>query len=227
MLHAVMCELEGVLAETAPARREALQCAFADEGLALPTMESADALEASDSPALVRRALARLRDARDETAIDLLVLRVERHLATLLGRGISLVPGAREFVERAASEARLALVTRSTRAVVELVLQLGGLDGAFECIVAAEDVLAPKPSPAGYRRALERLARRRAIGAGSVLALEDTRAGVRAARLIGARTVGVAPSEAASLDAELVIPSVAGQSPASLAALLPVRKAAG
>jgi hypothetical protein len=100
------------------------------------------------------------------------VLRAERAFAEQVGKGLTLAPGARAFVEHAHGRARLAVVTRASRREVEFVLQLAGLASAFECVVSADDAPAPPPSPARHEAALARLARRRP--APRALALEDS-----------------------------------------------------
>jgi putative hydrolase of the HAD superfamily len=87
---------------------------------------------------------------------------------------------------------------------VEFVRGLCALAAAFECIVTAEDVAAPKPDPAIYAAALARLARKRPLSAARAVALEDTLPGIRAARAAGARCVAVGalpPYQAAAADA--------------------------
>jgi HAD superfamily hydrolase (TIGR01509 family) len=224
MADAVLCELEGVVAETSALRRRALERSFADEGLMLPpaAFADADALPAEDA---VRAALRAAGDARDDTEVALLALRAERRFAELAGTGLALAPGAREFLDRARGTARLALVTRAHRRDVDLVLGLAGLEALFECIVAAEDTAAPKPSPAAYRTALDRLARRRPIERERVLALEDGLAGIRAARAAGVRciAVGALPAHVAA-EADAAVASIAGHTPSTLDAMLMPRE---
>jgi mannitol-1-/sugar-/sorbitol-6-phosphatase len=100
-------------------------------------------------------------------------------------------PGAAAFVVLVRTRARLALVTLSPRGRVDAALSLASLSDAFETIVTADDVLNQKPDPEGIRLALQRLARRRPIGPGSVIALEGTREGIRAARHAGIRVIAV------------------------------------
>ena len=61
------------------------------------------------------------------------------------------------------------------------------LNGAFTAVVAAEDVEHGKPDPAGYRRALDLLG----IDPQAAVAVEDSEAGVTAAKAAGVYTVAV------------------------------------
>ena len=62
------------------------------------------------------------------------------------------MPGAEDFIESAALDGfQLAIVSGALRREIELVLDLAGLRPHFSEIVAAEDVSACKPDPAGLQ----------------------------------------------------------------------------
>ena len=214
----VLFELEGVLADTAALRRDALRRSLAVEAVSLSDEEFATCCTG-----LAPRAAAQLVAQRrgldlDETALDLAALRAERHFASLSGRGLSLVPGARELIEALAPQARLGVVTRATRRDVELVLGLAGLEYAVETVVTGDDAVAPKPDPAPYALALARLARRRPVSPEAVLVLEDGPAGIAAATGAGLACVAVGPLPAhEAMRAAGTLPSLAGVTPAVLA----------
>jgi beta-phosphoglucomutase-like phosphatase (HAD superfamily) len=110
---------------------------------------------------------------RDETAIALAAHRAERAYRAYIGKGLTLVDGARETLERLHDSVRLALVTRTPRNDAMFVLSLARVEHLFTCVVAAEDA-PPKPSPEPYRLALARLQRSRArVVRGTVVAIED------------------------------------------------------
>ena len=210
MIGAVLLELDGVLAETGAMRRDALVGALAAEGVALSAGEYEERCAGLPLPAAVRAALAARGRSADETLADLVRLRAERGFAALAARGVSLAPGAREFLRAAASRTRLALVTRATRREADLVLAFADARDLFECVVAAEDA-APKPAPAPYERALERLARRRPVARSAAVALEDSLSGVRSARAAGLACVAVGPvPPEVALEADAHVATLAG-----------------
>ena len=230
-LPTLLLELETVLADTADARRAALLVALAAEEVALSEAEYDEACVGLAPRQAARAALAIRGRGDDETTADLVTLLAEREFARRIGAGVTLAPGARDFVEGAAGRARLGVVTRARRADASLILSLAGLEDAFDVVVAADDVAEPKPSPAPYRRALERLARRGSGGvtagasdlARSTIVLEDSAAGIRAAHEAGMRCVAVGAVAAhVALEADAAVPSLAGQTPASLLALAAV-----
>jgi HAD superfamily hydrolase (TIGR01509 family) len=103
-------------------------------------------------------------------------------------RGSPPMPGARELVaELRLRGVPIGLASNSSRAFVHLALATAGMVGAFDAIVTADDVPAPKPAPDCY------VAAARALGAppAECVALEDSATGVAAARAAGMFVVGV------------------------------------
>lgn len=211
MLDAVLFEFDGVLADTARARGEALRSTLSEDGIALGADEYREHCAGRSFAEAVRAALDVKGVKLDETGIDLLVLRTERAYGAVVGKGVTLADGVPEVVERLAGSVRLGIVTRAARSDVDFVLTLAGLDHAFSCLVTGEDVASGKPSPAPYRVALERLSRLRATRAGSCVALEDTLIGIRSARaaVLRAVAVGALPAHVA-MEADGLLQSISG-----------------
>lgn len=140
----------------------------------------------------------------------------------LIDEQLTLVPGAAEFVHAVAPTFRLAIVSGARRAEIDLVLSRIGLGGCFEAIVAAEDVPSSKPDPAGYRAALAALERREPVAPRRCLAIEDSRAGLAAARAAGMPCIALTTSHPATAfqDADAVWPSLVGRGPADVRTLL-------
>jgi beta-phosphoglucomutase-like phosphatase (HAD superfamily) len=226
MIGSLFFEVEGVLAGTVALRRAALLRALAEEGFAPAEVSDVEPDAGGATRDSVRRALRHHAIAGDETALTLIALRADRHFSALVRAGVSLASGARELVQHAISSCRLAIVTGLERATVDSLLSLSELDGAFEVIVAAEDVASVKPAPDGYRKALERMNRRRPLDVRTALALEPGAAGARAARAAGLRCAIVAPFRAESVpDADAMLESLAGETLATLEAMLPIEAA--
>ena len=216
MLPVLLFELEGVLADTAAARRAALAQSFADEQLTFHDDECAEVCAGRTVRSAVVAALGELGVERDVVAIDLLTLRAERHFAARLAKGISLVNGARELLDALGGRTTLGIVTRAARPEVDFVLGLAGLEAAFGCIVSAEDCVDPKPSPAPYHMALARLARRNLDTTGA-LAIEDGLDGIRSAHAagLGCIAVGDLPAHHA-IEADGYLPLLADLTAAGL-----------
>ena len=218
---AVLLEMEGVLVETHDLRRAAMVRALAEEGIAVDLVAYDDLAHGLPVRAAARALAAVEDEAIDEIAIELVALRAERHFAQSIGAGIKLTDGARDALGALHGMARLGLVTRASRREVEPILEAADASFLFECIVTGDDVAgAAKPSPESYHSAIRRLARRRAVGAADVIALEDGRAGIRAARAAGLRclAVGDVPPFRA-LDADGYLPTLRGATLDSLDAV--------
>lgn len=221
MIGALLCEVEGVLANTEPLRRAALEHALAEDGIALAESSDGPNDDRASTRDRVWHALRGRDAARDETAITLIAHRADRHFASLINTGISLAPGARELLEFAAGRCRLAIVTAMERAPVEYVISHADLESVFEVIIASDDMAADKPSPDGYRKALTRMSRRRPLDVRSAVALEGSATGARAARAAGLRCVVVASARSGrATGADAVLSSLAGQTPDTIEAAL-------
>jgi putative hydrolase of the HAD superfamily len=217
MLDAVLFEFDGVLADTRQRRKEALAGALGAHGIVLSDAEYEGRCAGLPVRGAVDAAVA-LRDlVLDDTGRDLLAAGAERRFRSWLAKGIALADGAAELVRELSGRVRLGIVTRASRRDVEFTLGLAALDGAFECIVCAEDAYPHKPDPAPYHVALHRLGRRKAVAAGAVVALEDGVAGLRAARSAGLRCLAVGSMAAyEAIEADGFLPSLSEQSLATL-----------
>jgi beta-phosphoglucomutase-like phosphatase (HAD superfamily) len=100
-------------------------------------------------------------------------------------------------------------------------LTMSGIELEFDCVITSDDVpAAEKPEPLAHQSALARLSRRRPMRARDVIALEDGRAGITAARRAGIRCVAVGDMPAfRALDADGYLPSLRGVTLESLDAL--------
>ncbi len=198
MIEALLWDVDGTLAETErDGHRRAFNDAFAAMGLAWHWDEARygellritggrerilfDMGSQPDAPATLpeREALARELHRRKNAAY-------EQRLAE--GR-ITLRPGVPELLHEAAARGlRMAIVTTTSRANVAALLHntLGAQAlRRFETMVCGEDVATKKPDPEVYSRALGQLG----LAARATLAVEDSPAGVAAARAAGVPVV--------------------------------------
>jgi beta-phosphoglucomutase len=132
---------------------------------------------------------------------DIVEERIARYRA-LVADGSTISPAARAAVRYAAERVPVAVVTGAVRAEVETVIAAAGLADVLTTIVPADEVVNAKPHPDGYLRALELLDG--GLAAQEVAVLEDTEAGVAAAKAAGAYVVAVlgtlAPERLAAAD---------------------------
>ena len=208
MADGVLLDWEGVLADTAGARRDALYQALADEGIPFDCA-SYDHRGAGRS---VRAAAALLLGTRtgDATLVELVALRAERHFAARLAQGFDIDPEASRFAERAQLRAPLVVVTAAARAECDAALHLAGLHDSCAAIVTADDVRGDAPSRESYELAIAHLTRRRPVKLDRVAVLATTLPHIRAAREAGLRTIAVGAPAHVALDADAAVASLAG-----------------
>ncbi len=144
----------------------ALRAMLLDAGRA-PTKREIDELVAAKRPCYMRRAEASL----------------------------VIFDGAVRVVQESAARGPVAIVSGALRDEIEFGLRKMALDGVFACIVSAEDTSRGKPDPMGYTLCVDALAGR--IGAAAArraLVIEDSLAGIEAAKNAGLSCLAVAHS---------------------------------
>jgi HAD superfamily hydrolase (TIGR01509 family) len=116
-------------------------------------------------------------------------------------------PGAKDVVTRRAARGPIAIVSGALRHEIEIGLEIIAIKKLVKLIVSAEDAPRCKPDPQGYLLAVEKL------GGVPCVVIEDSIAGVEAAKRAGLRCVAVAHTYAAfelsRAGADAVAPSLA------------------
>jgi HAD superfamily hydrolase (TIGR01509 family) len=87
------------------------------------------------------------------------------------------------------------LVSGALRAEIKLILEKAQLIDYFDTIVGGDEVQASKPEPEGYLLAIARINQKYPLAdlkPSNCLAIEDTPAGIQAAKLAGIQVVGIA-----------------------------------
>lgn len=105
-------------------------------------------------------------------------------------RDLVLFEGAFDLVRACAARGPVAIVSGALRPEIDFALRRAGATDLIRTIVAAEDVAACKPDPAGYLEALRRLA----IAPREAIVIEDSVGGIAAARAAGCPVVAVGHS---------------------------------
>jgi HAD superfamily hydrolase (TIGR01509 family) len=104
------------------------------------------------------------------------------------GTGLSVLPGAVEFVQRAAKQGRCAVVSGSSRREIAWVIGQLGLGEELPFFVGAEDVSRGKPAPDGYLAASKHLK----VPPRACTVFEDSSAGIAAAKAAGMTCIALA-----------------------------------
>jgi beta-phosphoglucomutase len=194
---AVIFDFNGTLSQDEPILCEIFVELFAEHGKPMSAQEYFDELAGLSDPEVVRTWLGREHPDVDEVIRE----RIVRYRAAVAD-GSSIPDEVRAAVRYAAERVPIAIVSGAAREEIEPVLEAAGLRAAFAVLVSSDDVEHGKPDPEGYRTALSLLDGD--IAAGDVLVMEDTEAGIAAARGAGMRCVAVlgtlAPERLAAAD---------------------------
>jgi beta-phosphoglucomutase len=194
---AVIFDFNGTLSQDEPILCEIFVELFAEHGKPMSAQEYFDELAGLSDPEVVRTWLGREHPDVNEVIRE----RIVRYRAAVAD-GSSIPDKVRAAVRYAAGRVPVAIVSGAAREEIEPVLEAAGLRAAFAVLVSSDDVERGKPDPEGYRTALSLLDGD--IDAGDVLVVEDTEAGIAAAKGAGMRCVAVlgtlAPERLAAAD---------------------------
>ena len=194
-LRAVIFDFDGVIVDSEPLHLAAFRSALAPEGIELTDAEYWESYLGYDDHDAVVAALERAGRRAAPDLVRTLMAEKAAHFLTLVGAGVVVFPGVEAFVEAARSRGPLAVGSGALRNEIEIILEGAGLRSAFRVIVSAEDVTHGKPDPETYTRALAEL---RAdvpdLEPAFCLVVEDSVAGVEAAKAAGMRCLAVTNS---------------------------------
>jgi HAD superfamily hydrolase (TIGR01509 family) len=112
---------------------------------------------------------------------------VVRRLTELYREELPAIPGAREAVERLAARWPLGLASSSNRELIDLALELLGVEHLFTATVSSEEVAHGKPAPDVYLEA----ARRLDVDPTTAAAVEDSHNGILSAKAAGMRVIAI------------------------------------
>jgi beta-phosphoglucomutase len=181
---AVIFDFNGTLSQDEPVLCEIFMELFAEHGKPMSAQEYFDELAGLSDPEVVRTWLGPEHPDVDEVIRE----RVVRYRAAVAD-GSSIPEELRAAVRFAAERVPLAIVSGAAREEIEPVIEAAGIAEAFAFIVTADDIERGKPDPESYLKALTLFDE--GIDAGDVLVLEDTEAGIAAAKAAGMRCLAV------------------------------------
>jgi beta-phosphoglucomutase len=213
-IRAIAFDLDGTLSDTEPLHFEAFKEAIRPEGIEIPSAEYYSRLIGLNDHDCFATLLREHGREAGEAAIAALIARKAVVYGTMIADRDVLYPGAAEFVRRCADRFPLILVTGTLHAEAETILRRASLRDLFVDIIAAEDTPRGKPEPDGFLTALGRLGfilrPRPSIVAAECLAIEDTAAGIEAARRAGMKVLALCQTAQASdlAGANIIRPSI-------------------
>jgi HAD superfamily hydrolase (TIGR01509 family) len=153
-----------------------------------------------------------LKDPPEEISAE-----VVRHLEATYREELPLIDGASEAVASLAQRWPLGVASSSNRPIIDLVLDLSGLNRYFRATVSSEEVPRGKPAPDVYLEA----ARRLGADPKETAAIEDSHNGILSARAAEMRVIAIPnrrypPGEEALAEADVVLRSISELTPAAV-----------
>lgn len=182
-VRAVIFDFNGTLSNDEPILCEIFRNLFAEYGRPLSAEEYYDRLAGHSDPEIVRMWL-----GPEHPHVDQVIAQRTALYVAAVADGSSISEDVRDAVRYAAERVPVAVVSGAARAEIEPVLDAAGLAGVIRVVVSVDDVANGKPDPESYLRALELLGR---PDPGDVVVVEDTDAGIAAAKGAGMRCVAV------------------------------------
>jgi HAD superfamily hydrolase (TIGR01509 family) len=199
MLRAMIFDCDGVIVDNEPLHLRMFQKVLGEEGIALDRREYYKTYLGMDDKGCFTAVLQTHGRPVAGGMIDRLIERKARYYEEAIRQEFILFPGIVSLVQRAAKRYPLAVASGALRSEIGLILDSAGIASAIRVIVSAEDVSEGKPHPEGFQKALHRLNAlspepRPPIRPDECLVIEDSIAGVQAARAAGMRCLAVTNS---------------------------------
>lgn len=197
MLDAVIFDFDGVIVDTEHLHYQALNQILEPMGLGFTWDYYVRHLIGFDDRGVFETLLKKSRQPYSQAEIQRLVGRK----ATTFNHMVSVeppdpFPGSIELIRSLSGRIPLGLCSGALRSDIEPIFSALKLSDAFDVLVTADDVRYSKPDPACYRLAVRKLAAKCGceLAATRCLAIEDTPAGIQAAKGARLKVLGLTNS---------------------------------
>lgn len=194
---AVIFDFDGVIVDTEPLHYEAFQRLLEPLGMGFSWDQYVETYMGFDDRDAFLEAFRNDKASLSPADLQSLIDRKADLFQEIIRGGISAYPGVVDLIRSIrASRTPLAICSGALRSDIAPILETLGIAACFDVIVTAEDVARSKPDPECYRLAHTRLNEfwRLELDPGQVLAIEDTPAGITAAKGAGLRVIAVTNS---------------------------------
>lgn len=212
---AVIFDFDGVLVDSEPYHYRAFQEVLAPLGLGHSYATYVNRYIGYDDRDAFREIFRDAGRDLDPPTLRALIAGKQKAFQTIVSAGVKAFPGVHPLIRSLLGEKiPLAIASGSTRQEIASMLNALGLHDAFPVIVTADDVERSKPDPQSYLLAVCRLRshnRRPDLRPEACAVIEDTPAGIRAARDAGLSVIAVGHSYPVETlrEAHLTVPALA------------------
>jgi HAD superfamily hydrolase (TIGR01509 family) len=199
LLRALILDFDGIIVDSEPIIMRLTQEMAANEGWTVSEEEYYRDYLALDDRGIVEHLYSSHGRPLDLQRRDELVNWKSVAYAKIIENGLPAMPGAADFVRRAARRFPLAIASGSARSEIEHLLAKLDLRNGFRLLATADDCARSKPAPEVYLKALAGLQKLpefkgHPLLASECLAIEDAPGGIDAAHAAGIRCLGLAHS---------------------------------
>lgn len=201
---AVIFDFDGVIVDTEPLHYAAFQRTLEPLGLHFTWEEYVETYIGFDDRDAFRHAYSSQGTTLGQNELRGLIEQKATFFEEVIRSGVSPYPGVLDLIFHLhANKYPLAICSGALRSDIDPILSMLGISDLFDAIVTADDVAASKPDPECYQLAFQRLqsAHKNCLTKSATLAIEDTPAGISAAKAAGLMVCAVTNSyPAARLD---------------------------
>jgi beta-phosphoglucomutase len=183
---AVIFDMDGVIVDSEPLHVRAFEEIFTELGYADHGIHFPDYFGRSDKVVW----LDFMERHRPPHSLEHLTHIKEQRYLDLLNGTRPIYPGVEELLRDLARVTRLGLASGSVHTMIEAVLSLRGLRPLFGAVASSQDVAHPKPAPDVFLHAATLLQ----VNPAECVVIEDSAAGVAAARAAGMRVIAITNS---------------------------------
>jgi beta-phosphoglucomutase len=199
MLRAIVFDFDGIIIDAEPLHLKAFQAVLGANGISLSEEEYYERYLALDDKTLFSNILGDRNISFDDSAIDDLMRKKSDGYEKLIQEEIKIFPGVINFVNSAYKKYLLGIGSGALRHEIEYILDYIGIKERFIVIVSAEDVQKCKPDPEVFLKVLLKINKKlprgsKPVGPSECLVIEDSFAGIRAAKSAGMRTLAITNS---------------------------------
>lgn len=197
-LKAVLFDFNGVIINDEAIHQKLIDQILIEENLRPNPKEDNQVCLGRNDRACLSELLGRRGRVVTDTHLTSLIVRksqrYQREIAAL--ERLPIYPGLQDLMFNIRSaQLKMAVVSGALHSEVVMVLRIAQLVSYFSVIVGGDDVTTSKPEPEGYLLAVEQLNQHHPdlnLSPAECLAIEDTPAGIQAAKRAGMTVVGVA-----------------------------------
>jgi beta-phosphoglucomutase family hydrolase len=199
-LEAVIWDMDGVLADTAPHHFRAWQETFAKRGIKFTEADFMRGFGVRNN-VIIRNVLG---EKTTDAEIETIAREKEATFRRIIGKDIKPLPGVLELLGQLYDRGfKMAIASSTVIENIRLIAGSLGIEKYFEAIITGHDVTKGKPDPQVFLKAAQRLG----VSPANSIVFEDAVAGIKAAKRAGMHCVAITSTHSREklAEADLVV----------------------